>query len=84
MDLMPISNRNIQSKVPLSGETPEVDAIIREAMRHHHNDLISMAEFLYQLANEKLVGCFLETLCLPLEIGEKCYLAILTRSDLTH
>lgn len=55
MDLMPISNRNIQSKVPLSGETPEVDAIIREAMRHHHNDLISMAEFLYQLANEKLV-----------------------------
>ena len=64
---MSISNRNIQSKVPLSGETPEVDAIIREAMRHHHNDLISMAEFLYQLANEKLVGCFLETLCLPLE-----------------
>ena len=44
-----------------------MDAIIREAMRHHPNDLISMAEFLYQLANEKLVGCFLETLCLPLE-----------------
>ena len=83
MDLMPISNRNIQSKVPLSGESPEVDAIIREAMTHHHNDLISMAEFLYQLANEKLVGCF-QLFAFPWKIGEKCYLAILTRSDLTH
>ena len=58
MDLVPSPNHNnLQSQAPLSGETHEVDAIVQQAISHNHNDLISVADFLYQLANEKLVGC---------------------------
>ena len=45
-----------QCDVPLSGETPEVDAIVRQAIRQDHSNLMSVSESLYHLASEKLVG----------------------------
>lgn len=45
-----------QCDVPLSGETPEVDVIVRQAISRDHNNLESVADSLYQLANSKLVG----------------------------
>ena len=47
-----------QCDVPLSGESPEVDAIVRQAISRDHNNLMSVAESLYSMANDKLVGCF--------------------------
>ena len=61
MDLLHVpspDSNNPQCQVSLSGETPEVDVIVRQAMSHHHNDLKSVADSLYQLANAKLVGYF--------------------------
>ena len=46
---------NPECQVPLSGETPEVDLIVHQAISQHHNDLTSVADFLYQLAFAKLV-----------------------------
>ena len=51
MDLVPIPDSiNPQCQIPLSGETPEVDLIAQNAINQHHNDLMSVADFLYQLA----------------------------------
>ena len=56
MDLVPTTDSiNLQCQIPLSGETPEVDLIVQHAIRQHHNDLTSVADFLYQLAFGKLV-----------------------------
>lgn len=57
MDLVPTTDSiNPQCQIPLSGETPEVDLIVQHAIRQHHNDLTSVADFLYQLAFGKLVA----------------------------
>ena len=59
MDLVPSPESiNPQCQVPLSGETPEVDVIVQQAISQHHSDLTSVADFLYQLGFAKLVCCF--------------------------
>ena len=56
MDLVPSRDSiNPECQVPLSGETPEVDLIVQQAISQHSNDLLSVADFLYQLAFAKLV-----------------------------
>lgn len=56
MDLVPAPDSlNPQCQVPLSGETCEVDLIVQQAISQHHNDLRSVADFLYRLAFAKLV-----------------------------
>lgn len=50
-----------QCDIPLSGEAPEVDAIVQQAIARDHRNLMSVADSLYQLATDKLVGscqCF--------------------------
>ena len=47
---------DLQSDVPLSGESPEVDVIARDAIISDPNHLMSVAASLYQEASEKLVG----------------------------
>ena len=55
-DLVPTPDSNKpQCQVPLSGETPEVDLIVQQAISQHHNDLTSVADVLYQLGFAKLV-----------------------------
>lgn len=56
MDLVPAPDSlNPQCQVPLSGETLEVDLIVQQAISQHHNDLRSVADYLYRLAFAKLV-----------------------------
>ena len=47
---------DLQSDVPLSGESPQVDVIARDAIISDPNHLMSVAASLYQEASEKLVG----------------------------
>lgn len=47
---------DLQSDVPLSGESPEIDVIARDAISADPNHLMSVAASLYQQANKKLVG----------------------------
>lgn len=55
LDLTTLHNSTVrQCDVPLSGETPDVDEIVQQAISHDHNNMISVANSLYQLANEKL------------------------------
>ena len=65
LDLLPTPDSSIrQSDVPLSGESPEVDVVVTQAISRDHNNLMSVADSLYHQANEKLVGLLLIS-CIP-------------------
>ncbi|XP_015779474.1 PREDICTED: uncharacterized protein LOC107357352 [Acropora digitifera] len=57
LNLINFPNNTIpQCDIPLSGETPEVDEIVRQAISHDPNNLMLAANSLYQLAQDKLVN----------------------------
>lgn len=60
LNLINFPNNTIQQcDIPLSGETPEVDEIVRQAISHDPNNLMLAANSLYQLAQDKLVSYFI-------------------------